>query len=363
MARKNRVTPGTPDAVRKAAKKADDLHKEIYGDPENDTNDGKEAEAPGNDETGEGGDIQPVEPQAQVDSSGDTSELTAMEGGKTPATVQEVAPPPTQEPSENWEQKYKALQGKYNAEVPRLAGELREVRQQMQQLMEAQTKPVEAPTESAPDKNVVTEQDLVDYGEDLVDFIRRIAKAEATNAAANLTPKIHEIQGQIQQSSQRQAKNSVYSKLDHDVQDWREINKSPEFLDWLATLDPYAGDYRKNLLAQAFENGDADRVVAFFKGYKAERQAVTPTSTSTPAPAAEPASQQPQVSLEQLAGPAGGATNGVVNTQPQQTPNWTRGQIASFYNDVNAGVYAKDPDRKAQIEASIAAALREGRIS
>ena len=233
---------------------------------------------------------------------------------------------------------------------------------QMQQLIDSQNKPAETPKQEAPKKDVVSEQDLVDYGEDLVDFIRRVAKAEAASATEGLTPKIQEIQGQVRQSSQRQATNSVYSKLDHDVQDWREINKSPEFLDWLATRDPYAGDFRKNLLAQAFENGDADRVVAFFKGYKAERQAVTPAPTPAPAPAAEPA-HQPQVSLEQLAGPAGGPTNGSVNTQPEQAPNWTRGQIASFYNDVNAGVYAKDPDRKAQIEASIAAALREGRIS
>lgn len=362
MARKNRVTPGTPSAVKKAAKKADELHKEIYGDPEADTNEGREAEAPGS-EGGEGGDIQPVDTQAQPEPTGDTSEPPAMEGG---GTVTEVAAPPTPEPApaptEDWEQKYKALQGKYNAEVPRMAGELREMRQQMQQLMTAQAAPREEPKEKAPKKDVVSEQDLVDYGEDLVDFIRRVAKAEASNATATLTPKLETIEGQVQQSSQRQATNSVYSKLDHDVQDWREVNKSPEFLDWLATLDPYAGDYRKNLLAKAFENGDADRVVAFFKGYKAERQAVTPTPQPTPAPAAGPA-QQPQVSLEQLAGPAGGPTNGVVNTQPEQAPNWTRGQIASFYNDVNAGVFAKDPDRKAQIEASIAAALKEGRIS
>lgn len=359
MARKNRVTPGTPNAVKQAAKKADELHKEIYGDPEPDTIEGKEAEAPGSD-GGEGGDIQPVDTQAQPEPTGDTFVPPATEGE---GTVTEVAPPPEPKPTppaEDWEQKYKALQGKYNAEVPRMAGELREMKQQMQQLMNAQAKPAEASKEEAPKKDVVSEQDLVDYGEDLVDFIRRIAKAEAASATATLTPKLETIQGQVQQSSQRQATNSVYSKLDTDVQDWREINKSAEFLDWLATMDPYAGDYRKNLLGQAFENGDAERVVAFFRGYKAERQAVAPTPTpATPAP--EPA-QQPQVSLEQLAGPTGGPTQGSVNTQPEQAPNWTRGQIANFYNDVNAGVFAKDPDRKAQIEASIAAALREGRI-
>ena len=358
------MAKGTPKSVKDAAQKADALHKEIYGDAESDTK-VLEAEAPAENDPGEGGDIQPVEPQAQNDSTGDTSD-SSEEGG---ATVTDITPPSEEgeapkpaTPAEDWEQKYKALQGKYNAEVPRMAGELREMRDQLKELMEAKAAPKEPTEATAPEKNVVSDQDIVDYGEDLLDLIRRVAQDEARRMTSSLTPTIEEIRGQVTKSAQKQATTTIYSKLDADVQDWREINKSPEFLEWLATRDPYVGEHRKNLLAKAFEHGDADRVAAFFKGYKAERQAVTPAPTPSPGntePAAQPKSQ---VSLDQLAGPSGGPTNGAVNTQPQQSPQWTRAQVGQFYNDVNAGVYAKNPEQKAQIEASIATAMREGRI-
>jgi len=362
------MAKGTPKAVSAAAKKADALHKEIYGEAESDTT-VLEAEAPVEVDGGEGGDIQPVEPQAQSDSSGDTSQPSS-EGG---AEVVDITPPsdtPPKEPeaapqpaSSEWEEKYKILQGKYNAEVPRMAGEIREMRKQMEQLLATPKPAVETPVEEKSEKNIVSDQDIVDYGEDLVDLIRRVAKAEAAGMTSSLTPKIEQIEGQFKETVQKQATKTIYSQLDADVQDWREINKSPDFLEWLATRDPYVGDYRKNLLSTAFEQGDSDRVAAFFKGFKAERQAVTPTQDTPPQTQTVPdAGRQPQVSLEQLAGPSGGPSSGVVNTQPAQTPNWTRAQVGQFYADVNAGLYAKDPDRKAQIEASIASAVKEGRI-
>jgi hypothetical protein len=362
MARKNRVQPGTPDAVVKAAKDAEELHKQVYGDPDSANNTDMGAEAPGGD-GGEGGDIQPVETQTQPEPTGNTSEQPMAEGE---ATATEVTPPQS-EPAENWEQKYKALKGKYDAEVPRMAADLREMRGQMDALVAAQQRAAEKPKEPAPKKDVVTEQDMTDYGEDLIAFIRKVADNAAEAAVNNLTPRLEQIQGQVVQSAQKQATNTVYSKLDADIQDWRDINKSAEFLDWLAQKDAFAGDYRKNLLARAFEDGDAERVAAFFKGFLAESQAVTPNPTAQGAPVAQVTPQpgqnsQTQVSLEQLAGPAGGPSAGNVNTQPEQAPSWTRAQIASFYKDVREGAFRNNPEQQARIEASIATAMAENRI-
>lgn len=371
MATKNRTKPGTPAAVKKAAVAAEELHKQVYGDPESDIKEPKEAEAPGGD-GGEGGDIQPVETQTQPEPTGNTSEQPLAEGE---ATVTEVTPPqsdPEPEPAatppeENWEGKYKALKGKYDAEVPRLSADLREMRDQISALTAMQQKAAETPPEPAPKKDVVTEQDMTDYGEDLIAFVRKVAENAAATAVGDLTPKLEQIQGQVVQSAQKQASNTVHSKLDTEIQDWRDINKSPEFLEWLAERDPYAGDYRKNLLVKAFDEGDAERVTAFFKGFLAERQAVTPNPTTQTEPAAQPAPTpetqvQAQVPLEQLAGPTGGPSSGNVNTQPEQAPTWTRAQISAFYKDVQLGAFKNNPEQQARIEASISAAMAENRI-
>ena len=342
MARKNRVTPGTPDAVIKAGKAADELHEQIYGKPDGAPVAPEEQqvdEAPAANDNGAGGDIQPVEPQAPTESPGDTS-TPVQEGG---ASVTEITPPsdpepaPVAKPAEDFEQKYKAL-------------------------VQAQTAAPKAEEPDKPKKSVVTDADVVDYGEDLVDFVRRVAKAEAAEAASNLTPRIDQIQGQVVQSAAKQTTNTVYTKLDTEVQDWRNINKSPDFLEWLATPDPYAGDYRKNLLGAAFEAGDAERVTAFFNGYKAERQVVTPAPEHVNGQAPVDPAPKAGISLTDLAGPAGGSTQGNVDTQPAQPVSWSGAQISSFYNDCANGVFAKDPERKAQIEASIATAVKHGRV-
>lgn len=361
MARKSRVNPETPNAVNDAAKKAADIHEQVYGKPKDDTEElATEASAAlGDDDSASGGDIQPVEAQDQTDSAADTAPPPSPPE-TPPAQVEDVTPsnPKPVAPTVDWEEKYKTLQGKYNAEVPRLNSEVRELRLAVQELNKAP--PAAAPVaETAPlQESVVSEQDLVDYGDDLVDLIRRVARAEATEKTKSLTPEIQEIKGQVQESQQRQVTNTVYSKLDGEIQDWKGINKSPEFVSWLQDRDPYAGTVRQDLLGEAFANGDGDRVVAFFKGFLAEQRAVEP---HVDVPAAQVA--EPQVRLEDLAGPASGTNGAAPSTQPDTTPTWTRASIASFYKDVQIGKYKHNPARKSQIEASISAALQRGAVA
>jgi len=374
MAKRSRVNPGPPKSVRKAALEAERLHKQVYGDPDNDTTELAETPvAPGGAQTDEGGDIQPVETQAPTDTVEDTdgeSPPSAAEDNleATPDAQEVAAPESAEKPAEtqerqaeDWQAKYNSLQGKYNAEVPRLAAELRSLRQEMSQVQQARQAPPQEAGTAPEKKSVVSEQDTTDYGEDLIDLIRRVARGEATDLANQLTPQISTIKDQVARAETRQVTTGIYSTLDSAVQDWREINKSADFLAWLDQSDPYAGDLRKNLLGAAFKVGDSARVVAFFKGYLAERQAVAPTPAPTPAPQARPA---PQVPLEKLAGPAAGVSVSEVATNASpQTPSWNRAAIAAFYRDVSTGAYAKDPAKKAQIENSIATALKRGSVA
>lgn len=365
MAQASRVKPGTPTAVSKAARRAEEMHKEIYGSREDDTQEAAGAEAQDAQGESTGDTIQPVEPAAQPDAAKDTSAPppeAPLNGATPPANAQEAPEPAPQPapPAEDWEQKYKALQGKYNAEVPRMAADIRALREELQALKSA---PPPKPAEPEPKKPVVTDQDIVDYGEDLIDLIRRVSRGEVGPVVEQLKPEIEQVKGQVTQAARQQATTSVYSVLDRDVQDWRTINKSSEFLEWLNQSDPYVGDIRKNLLSDAFQKGDANRVAAFFKGFLAERQVVSPPPQQQPAASAPASVPAPQVSLEQLAGPAGAPSAAAQGVTPTPAPSWTRAQVAKFYSDVAAGVFNKDPARKAQIENSIAAAMREGRIT
>jgi hypothetical protein len=62
----------------------------------------------------------------------------------------------------------------------------------------------------------------------------------------------------------------VYSILDQEIPNWKEINVSEGFLNGLNSVDVFSGAMKNVLLRQAFNSSDASRVLAFFNGYLAE---------------------------------------------------------------------------------------------
>lgn len=349
----------TPKSVKEGARRAEELHEEVYGAAPDDTLEAEKPENPEPAESGENGDIQPVEVQAEAGEDGDTlSDSPGEDSGGDTESSPEPAPEPA--PQEDWkakaeeaEQRYRSLQGIFNA----TNNEVRELKAQLEQLMAAPKEPEKEPEE----KPVVTDDELADYGEDLVSMVRRIAAAEAAKATKDLTPQIERIEGRVTESVEKQNVTTVYSQLDADVPDWRAINKSQEFLEWLAQPDPYSGTFRKNLLGAAFESGDAGRVVAFFKGFITDNATVAPQPapvTKTPAPP----KANGELELDQLAGPKAGASSAEQVSADVSNPTVNRADIAKFYQEVTAGRYKNNPERQREIEAMIAAAMQEGRV-
>ena len=68
----------------------------------------------------------------------------------------------------------------------------------------------------------------------------------------------------------RASKRTIDQALDGAVPNWREINRHPQWLEWLQEPDPYSRVKRQRLLDEAVERGDANRVIAFFNGFLGE---------------------------------------------------------------------------------------------
>ena len=88
----------------------------------------------------------------------------------TPQPIsQEPEPKPTV-PDETWEQRYHSLKGKFDAEVPRLYAQVREMNDQIKQLVaeNAVAKAQQQQTPAAPAKTLITEQDKEAFGSDLI---------------------------------------------------------------------------------------------------------------------------------------------------------------------------------------------------
>jgi hypothetical protein len=301
---------------------------------------------------------------------------TPPAGEAPPAAAPEGAAPAAP-PAEGWEQKYRVLQGKYNAEVPRLQKQAQTQAQQIETLTAQLTAtqgmvasiaqnrgPAPAGQGSAPaaPAKLVKDEEVSEFGEELTDFIRRVAQD-------TVLPKVEERFQPFKQevakarehaagAAQRQAqadRERLFGVLDSQVPGWREQNDDAEFVAWLNQPDAYSGMPRANLLTQAYERNDAPRVVAFFLGYRNEHAVVTP-STAAAAPAA------PQRKLEDFVAPG---TQKAGSTGAQDGAGkriWTEPEIKSFYRDCQQGKYRGKDEARRAIELDIVAATREGRI-
>ena len=291
----------------------------------------------------------------------------------------EPAPAPAAESGP--EHKYKVLQGKYNAEVPRLQKQLGnaqslidEMRQRINNteslLAAMQTTAPEAPTPAAPTPAAptgITEEERAQFGPDLIDVIERVAEAkiqpEATAARLDAVDQrfqqVEQNASHTQQSVARSDRDKVLDALEAAVPNWEQQNENEDFLQWLNGNDAYAGVPRGRLLTEAFQSHDAVRVIAIFKGFQTENAVVNP---SEPAPVVTP--PEPQATLDDYVAP------GTPKTGTTSAPNesgkrvWTREDIARFYASKNE--FAKKripvPDEYVKLEKDLIAAQREGRL-
>lgn len=329
--------PHVPDAVRRQAARADELAREngIAGVPELETLT-----------------EEPVEPAEPAEPSLET----------TP----EPAPPA--DPPVDWEQRYRTLQGKYDAEI----GQVHDLRRQIDsmRLLLAQVNAPRTPepvaeARPATTTTVVPAEHVEAYGQDLIDAARQWARAEIAPELEQLRGELRDLRGGQQQTAQQQAQQRVEAQLSADPQladKWQALNQDQEFIAWLNQVDPYTGAPRMEFFRDACSRGDGVRVGRFFKGYIAEHTAVSqPSPTPQPQTPAEPVAERP--SLEGLAAP--GRAVGTGSPQggaPAEKRLWTNDQIARFYRDRMHGVYEGREAEARALELDILAAAGEGRI-
>ena len=343
-----------PKQVAAQAAQADELHKEIYGDDltEEQTNQDidallSEVESPDENRTKE---------QAQAKPAGE-----------------EAAPKEEKSPREDWKQKYYVLKGKYDAEVPRLHDDVKDLKSKVQELSSRPEPKQPDPKEEgvAPGFKYMKEDEIEDYGPDFFDMVGRraqeVAEQQFSPVIDGLRSEITELKTQLANTGQRvqhTETENFYAKLDRTVEDWREINSNPDFVDWLDTVIPETdGITRKQMLMKAFNAGDVSHVATFFKNWKSvSGQENAPNQTGN---GAAQGTEQSTLSMQNFVSPTSGqgSPQGAPAANGQSSQKiWTQAEIAQFYRNAKDGKYRNRPDDKAKIEASIVKAVSEGRV-
>lgn len=339
-----------PEQVRKQIEAADEKMKEISGTQEVDATDPDGA---------------PASSEAASASQADDADRNVQSTG---ASEQGTKEDPN---SETYAQRWRTLQGQFNAEVPRLRGANKELQARVAQLENLlstlSSAPAAAPSaQPQSGQKLVTDDDVAEYGES-IDMMRKVTREEV----GSLQGKIAQLEGviasltqsvsgsvipQVQRVAQQQAASAeerFWGNLAQRVPNWQQINNDQDFQSWLLDIDPLTNTSRQTHLEIAQRDLDVNRVVAFFNAFTAASGKFAPQANAQPNRSAS--ELEKQVAPGRARGSVGGAAN-------QTTKTYTPSDITKFFNDVRAGKYRGREAERDRVERDIFAAQREGRI-
>jgi len=266
------------------------------------------------------------------------TDTTLTDDTKIPDQTNPLETPEVKPALDDWEQKYRALKGKYDAEVPRLAEQIRNLNLQNQFLADKMGKLESAPPKTDPEvkPDDLDKAFIEEYGEDLVNMVKRIAAQQAGEATKPLASGFDS----IQKANEATKVDRFFSDLTGLVPDWETLNINNDFLSWLDEIEPFVGQSRYTLLSQAQNSFDAQRVAYFFNTWKEKNKQVK--TSSIPANKQQPAMRQGNEI------PKGGDIT------------FTAAEIENFYKDYKLGRIPEDEARR--IENEIMTAASKGNI-
>lgn len=349
-----------PAAVRRNAKAAEDLIAKMKADREKQAEEAKTRNAPFFE-----ADPAP-EAQGAADAAGPgepekAGQTPAPDPAKAEAGEPTPADPQFRKPDDEYKETYSrseflALNGRYvksQRELAEARDRLRALESDVERLKAARPAPEQQKIEP---KVELTPEELEEYGPEFADLLNRVAK-QSVSAYEDKIAKLEERLAQVDTTIATNTQRSMIARLDQQMPDWRQINIDPEFIAWVEERDVFSGQVRKDMLNSAYRSNDADRVLAFFKGFQKEKAAIAPQPKEDPL--VPDTSGKERVTLESLAAPAK-AKPAAVKQTAAQPETVTRAQIAEFYSLHRKGKLT--PDQYATGEKRIAKALAEGRV-
>lgn len=353
-----------PDHVKQAAKDAETIHKQVYKEdlpqpaqPEH--THAQPAAQPG------------VDPAAEEATRAEAARAAAA-AAVDPQTQPDPAKPGVSADDEGvsaseWRHRFLSMKGRFDAQVRNNGAmqqqmqELADELQRTQALMQPGTSTQRpAADTSQVHKKLITEQDRETYGDDLIDVARRVAMETVGPEIESLRTQNADLKKQVISTGQDKLRDA----LTRAVPDWGAINKSQQFLNWLALPNIYTGQVRRQMLNAAYAAADAPRVIALFRDFVTEVRATGQTlqTPQSEQQVEKPAPRAAAVDLGTLAAPGKAKPASGDTAMPADKPIITRAQITKFFDDKRRGFYAGREAQAAQFEAELTVAQREGRV-
>ncbi len=294
------------------------------------------------------------EPEVSEEAPKDTEAEVPVEAeaAVTPIEVKPADTSPTDVAAE-FEQKYKTLRGKYDAEVPRLHTQVKDLTTKLDELtvsLEAKSKEPTKPKEKV---SYVTDEDRAEFGDELIDVQRRVAREVSQDYEERFDKQqeiIDTLQKQLKDTGSQVGEMSFSQRLTQLVPDFSQIDKDERWVAWLNEHDPMLRGPRRDQAAAAFSAGDAEAVKHYVDMFK-----------QTLAPVADER-QTRQSELEKQVTPNRSGSSASTKSGGKDAKIFTEKQIEAAWNRIRNYNTRGKYDEANKLEADITSAYLEGRV-
>jgi len=312
---------GTPSQVEEAAVLAEKLHQDMFSiKPEEE-------------------EVEPIEDEDPVE------EIEEEEI----AEEEEVLPHDDDlDELRKFKSRYLSLKGKYDAEVPRLQHELKDLKTSVfEKLSSIAEKPAETPKEQIKQDDIITKM-KEEYGEDFIDGIYKIAEHIADQKVKSSSDAVQEKITSVEDAQFKVAQENFKGYLDTKVTgDWRALweGKDPKFTEYLQKPDP-SGLYTYGELVQMYnDQWDADKLAIVINSYLGTKKE---TKKET----------KPNAERDALVAPSRSTHSLTPSVEDKEI--WTKDSIKAFERDDRQSKYT--PEESQKLWADLLSAANEGRI-
>lgn len=254
--------------------------------------------------------------------------------------------------------KYDVLQGKYNAEVPRLSKDLKAANDAIAAKdaeLEALKSQINAATKATGDRQYqeVFRSLEADLGVNVVKNLSGVIDARISDMTGAYEEEVKSLKSTIDAMKKQAAdagNTEFMGRLDSRVKGWRAVNGDAQFIDWLDSFkDESTGLGMREILNAHYQNRDLEGVAKVFERFSGANS----TNGSGSINGLSISGNLGRTADVVYAGEAGVDLSKAIFTLPQ---------IKTFYADVAAGKWEAQPKERAEWEAAIADAMASNRV-
>lgn len=282
-------------------------------------------------------------------------EVTDDEPIEEPVAVEATpADDSKEEVSESFKQKYATLRGKYDAEVPRLHQQVKELTDQMNAIRHEAEAAKKVEAEKPKEKvSYVTDADREEYGDDLIDFQRRVAKEasqEYEDRFEQQAKVIEQLQQQISNTGNQVGEVGFTQKLNALVPGFDQLDNDERWVAWLNEYDPMTRGPRRDQAQAAFNAGDAEAVAHYVGLF---RESVEPVANGK---------SDRDTELEKQVTPSRSASTVTNKSSSKNSKVYSEKELNNAWTKIRTLNTQGKYDDAEKLEAELTAAYMEGRV-